>query len=729
MKKLLLFTFLPLFTMAQNNLDIATLWKFGRLSEHMVSPDGKLAIYAVKHYDLKANKGANTIFVQPVFAGRDDGAGRDDVGTGRDLSLHRDGGTGRDLSLPKSPMAILDETINAFGARFTPDGKKISYLSAKTGDVQLYECDLNGKNTKQITEVKGGINGYKYSPSMKHIALVMDVKLDQEVKEIYPDLDKTNARIIDGLYYRHWDAWHDYAYSHLFIQSYENGKLTGVATDIMLNEKFDCPVPPQGDDDEFNWSPDGTKLAYDCKKLHGTEDAISTNSDIYVYDLNTNVTRNISEANQGYDKNPQFSPDGTKIAWLSMEEPGNESDRNTVVMYDFNKPKGSNPPSKDGKIATVMVLPKITPLTHHFDYTVENFVWIDNARIIFTAVYQATKQIFLFDPRLKSMSQVVALTQGDHDYVSICNVPNAAKPTLLAAKMSISLPTELFLIDWSSKTETAFSQVNKTILDQTKMGKVEKRMVKTTDNKDMLVWVIYPPDFDASKKYPTLLYCQGGPQSPVSQFFSYRWNFQLMAANGYIVVAPNRRGLPGFGSEWNDAITNDYGGQCMKDYLSAIDDVAKEPYVNKDKLGAVGASFGGYSVYWLAGNHNKRFKTFIAHCGMFNMESWYGTTEEMFFANHDNGGPYWDQKKSPNNFDASPHKFVKNWDTPILIIHNEKDYRVPLNQGMEAFTAAQLQDIHSKFLYFPDENHWVTKPQNSILWQRVFFEWLAETLK
>ncbi|OYU95992.1 MAG: peptidase S9 [Bacteroidetes bacterium B1(2017)] len=708
MKKILLLTFLPLFTMAQNKLDIATLWKFGRLSEHMVSPDGKLAIYAVKHYDLKANKGANTIFTQRVN------------------TVVR---TGRDLSLRDEPAAtvVLDETINAFGARFTPDGKKISYLSAKSGEVQLFECDLDGKNSHKITNVRGGINGYKYSPKMTHIALVMDVKLDQEVKEVYPDLDKTNARIIDGLFYRHWDAWHDYAYSHLFIQPYSNGNLTGELVDLMKDERFDCPVPPQGDDDEFNWSPDGTKLAYDCKKLQGTADAVSTNSDIYVYDLNTKVTRNISEANQGYDKNPQFSPDGTKLAWLSMEEAGNESARNTLVMFDYTAPKASKPAGNGTIQAAIYIMPKITPLTNKFDYTLENFIWLDNARLAFNAVFEGTKQLYMFDPKLRSISRVVPITKGVHDYGALCLVPKTT--ILLAAKTSMSMPNELFLVDIGSGNEFEYSQVNKNILEQTKMGKVEKRMVKTTDNKDMLVWVIYPPDFDASKKYPTLLYCQGGPQSPVSQFFSYRWNFQLMAANGYIVVAPNRRGLPGFGSEWNDAITNDYGGQCMKDYLSAIDDVAKEPYVNKDKLGAVGASFGGYSVYWLAGNHNKRFKTFIAHCGMFNMESWYGTTEEMFFANHDNGGPYWDQKQSPNNFDASPHKFVKNWDTPILIIHNEKDYRVPLNQGMEAFTAAQLKGIPSKFLYFPDENHWVTKPQNSVLWQRVFFEWLDQTLK
>lgn len=694
MKKFLLLTFIPFFAMAQNNLNIETLWQFGRISEHSVSPDGKTAIYAVKNYDIKANKGTNQIFTQSIAGG--------------------------------NPQVIINPDINAFGARFTPDGKLISYLSALSGEVQLYTCQLNGTNQQQITFVKGGINGYKFSPTMKHIALVMDVKLDLEVKEKYPDLEKTNARIIDGLFYRHWDAWHDYAYSHLFIQNFENGKLIGNPKDLMEGERFDCPIPPHGDDDEFNWSMDGSKIAYDCKKMNGTQDAISTNSDIYVYDLNTQVTKNISEANQGYDKNPQFSPDGSKIAWLSMAEPGNESDRNTLVMFDFNTPKLSTPGDGNKQVALYM-LPKITPLTHQFDYTIENFVWVNNLQIAFTTVINATKQIAIFNPMLKSVSRVLIHTEGLHDYTGIALIPGK-KPWLLASKMTISMPTELFKVDLSSKNTVQFTYVNKTILDQTKMGKVEKRMVKTTDQKDMLVWVIYPPNFDPSKKYPTLLYCQGGPQSPVSQFFSYRWNFQLMAANGYIVVAPNRRGLPGFGSEWNNAITNDYGGQCMKDYLSAIDDVASETYVDKTRLGAVGASFGGFSVYWLAGNHNKRFKSFISHCGMFNMESWYGSTEEMFFANHDNGGPYWDQKISPNNFDASPHKFVKNWDTPILVIHNEKDYRVPLNQGMEAFTAAQMKGIKSKFLYFPDENHWVVKPQNSVLWQRVFFEWLAETL-
>ncbi|MBC7382877.1 MAG: S9 family peptidase [Bacteroidia bacterium] len=690
MKNLIFFLItLPVLTMAQNKLSTEKLWQLGRISDPQTSPNGKMLLYGIKTYDVKLNKGTNIIYIKSLTTGE--------------------------------PIAITEAKNNASSARFTPDGKKVSFMSAESGDMQLWEMNTNGSNKTQVTKIKGGIGGYKYSPKLTHIAFVADVKLDKEVKELYPDLDKTNARIIDGLFYRHWDAWHDYAYSHLFIVAYANGVITGEPTDLLKDEKYDCPIPPNGDDEAFNWNTAGTKIAYDCKKLTGTADALSTNSDIYLYDLNTRKTINISEENKGFDRNPQFSPDGTKIAWLSMATAGYESDRNTLVMFELNK-------DKEQKKSNQTVY-SFTRLTHNFDNSIEHYAWVDTERLAFTATMEATKQIFLFDPKIKSLSQVVPLTEGLHDYgaISIVNIGN--DPQIVGVKMSISMPADLYLVGIGQKKETQLTFANQALLKETLMGKVEKRVVKTTDGKNMLVWVIFPPDFDAAKKYPTLLYCQGGPQSPVSQFFSYRWNFQLMAAHGYIVVAPNRRGLPGFGSEWNDAIKNDYGGQCMKDYLSAIDDVAKEPYVNKDKLGAVGASFGGYSVYWLAGNHNKRFKAFIAHCGMFNMESWYGSTEEMFFANHDNNGPYWSQPSSPNNFDASPHKFVKNWDAPMLVIHNEKDYRVPITQGMEAFTAAQIKGVPSRFLYFPDENHWVVKPQNSILWQRVFFEWLDKYLK
>jgi dipeptidyl aminopeptidase/acylaminoacyl peptidase len=660
------------------NLTIEKLWQLGRVSDPQVSLDGKTVIYGVRNYDVKSNKSNNIIYTTSTAGGE--------------------------------RKAITSSEMNAFSARFTPDGKKISLLSAKSGSVQLWEMDADGSNLSQVSNINGGISGYKYSPTMNNIAFSADVKLDKEVKELYPDLDKCNARIIDGLFYRHWDSWHDYAYSHLFIVAYTNGKVVGEPLDIMKDEKFDCPLQPNGDDDEFNWHPDGTKLAYDCKKLTGTADAISTNSDIYEYHLSTKKTINLSASNKGYDRNPKYSPSGNEIAWLQMQGEGNESDNQRICILNL----------KNNVVYGSAVR----------DLFIENFDFETDLSIYYTVIEKGTKQIYHTVNFNKASAQYPEkITEGNHDYTSVTLFKSGNKTMLLGTKMTISLPSELFILDAKTKKETQLTFTNAPILSQTQMGKVEKRITKTSDGKDLLSWVIYPPNFDPAKKYPTLLYCQGGPQSALSQYFSYRWNFQLMAANGYIVVAPNRRGMPGYGNEWNDQIAGDYGGQCMRDYLSAIDDISKEPYVNKEKLGAVGASFGGFSVYWLAGNHNKRFKAFIAHCGMFNMESWYGTTEEMYFANHDNKGPYWSQTEHPNNFDASPHKFVQNWDAPMLVIHNEKDFRVPLGQGMEAFTAAQLKGVPSRFLYFPDENHWVTKPQNSVLWQRVFFEWLDKWLK
>jgi dipeptidyl aminopeptidase/acylaminoacyl peptidase len=689
-----LFSFSFSTSFAQQNLSIEKLWQLGRVSDQQVSPDGKTIIFGVKNYDIKNNKGTNIIYKCDVNGG--------------------------------NKIAITSAEMNAFSARFTPDGKKISYLKAIAGNVALFEMNLDGKDETLVLNFPSGISGYKYSPKMNNIAFTSDVKLDKEVKEIYPDLDKCNARIIDGLFYRHWDSWHDYAYSHLFIVGYANGKTLGDAIDIMKGEKFDCPLQPNGDDDEFNWNPAGTKLAYDSRKLTGTAEAISTNSDIYEYDLLTQKTMNLSAGNKGYDRNPKYSPTGNKIAWLQMIGAGNESDNQRICVLDL--PIDTNYEMIRGEKTSVIRFEFTgSPIK---DLHIENFEFDSDLSFYYIVIEKGTKQIYYTNNfRIANNKYPEKITNGDHDYTSVLVYKIGKKTMLLGSRMSISMPTELFTIDPKSKKQKQITFTNQDILNQTQMGKVEKRITKTTDGKDLLSWVIYPPNFDATKKYPTLLYCQGGPQSALSQFFSYRWNFQLMAANGYIVIAPNRRGMPGHGSEWNDAIIGDYGGQCMKDYLSAIDDISNEPYVNKDKLGAVGASFGGFSVYWLAGNHNKRFKTFIAHCGMFNMESWYGTTEEMYFANNDNKGPYWSQTEHPNNFDASPHKFVKNWDSPMLVIHNEKDFRVPLGQGMEAFTAAQLKGVPSRFLYFPDENHWVAKPQNSVLWQRVFFDWLDRSLK
>lgn len=678
------FVLLTLSGMAQTKekLTPELLFKLGRVNNPQLSPDGKTLIYEVKRYDLTTNKGTNFVY---------------------------------SIVLPNGkPTLLTDEKNNSFDVQWRPDGKKITYLSSESGSTQVWEMDVNGANKMQVSSVEGGVNAYKYSPTLTHIAYAADVKMEQNPAEIYPDLPFTkNARIIDGLFYRHWDSWHDYAYSHMFVAAYANGKLSGEATDIMKDEKVDAPLQPFGGSEQFNWSADGKKLAYTSRKLNGTAEAVSTDANIYIYDINTKATFNLTENNAGYDVSPAFSPDGKRIAWHSMRRPGNEADKNRLMVYYFDTKTTSE-------------------VTKDFDYGIENFQWNGNTQLYFVVEYLGTKNIFSSEEKAGKaglfFAEVKQLTKGDHDYqtFSIFN-PDKKTFVLVGAKQSMSLPTELFTVS-SKGVETQLTFTNKELTDKIEWGKVEKRMIPSTDGKQILTWVIYPPNFNPTKQYPTLLYCQGGPQSMVSQFFSYRWNFQLMANNGYIIVAPNRRGTPGFGQEWTDKIIGDYGGQAMKDYLSAIDEVSKETFVAKDRRAAVGASFGGYSVYWLAGNHQGRFKTFIAHCGMFNMESWYGSTEEMFFANNDNQGPYW-QQPQPRNFSGSPHKFVQNWDKPILVIHNEKDFRVPLTQGMEAFTAAQIKGIKSRFLYFPDENHWVTKPQNSVLWQRVYFDWLDTYLK
>ncbi|SMO43827.1 S9 family peptidase [Solitalea koreensis] len=667
------FIIMALQTMAQDHLTPELLMKLGRVSEPRVSPDGKKVLYNVRYMDIAANKGNSDLYMMDI--------------------------NGQNVK----PVAVGPES--PFSGKWRPDGRKIGYIEGG----QVWEMNPDGSDKVKITDVKEGISGFGYSPKMGYLWYLSDVKLDKNPAEIYTDLPKVDgARIIDGLFYRHWTEWHDYAYSHIFLAKYNNGKVDA-AIDLMEGERFDCSLQPDGGEEQIAFSYDDSKIAYTSRKLNGTDEALSTNSDIYVYTIASKKTEDVSQGMNGYDTNPRFSPDGKKMLWLSMETPGYEADKNRILTYD---------------VATKAK----TDITKNFDYSSSKAEWDANSqRIYFIAGMEATEQICMFDPRLHSVSRIMPITKVVADITDFDFVMQGKEPVMIASMMSISLPTEVFKVDLAKGDLKQLSQVNTEMLSKLKMGKVEKRMVKTTDGKEMLVWMILPPDFDATKKYPTLLYCQGGPQSTVSQFFSYRWNFQLIAANGYIVVAPNRRGLPSFGQQWNAEISGDWGGQAMRDYLSAIDDAAKEPYVNKDRMGAVGASYGGYSVYWLAGHHEKRFKTFIAHDGVFDLKSMYGTTEELWFVNHDLGGPYWKNLKSYEQF--SPDKFVQNWDTPILIIHNEKDFRVPLGQGMEAFTAAQLQKIPSRFLYFPDEGHWVLKPQNSILWNRIFFDWLARTLK
>lgn len=649
------------------------LWSFGRLNDVQVSPDGKTLLYGVSYYSKELNKGNRDLY-----------------------TISTDGENKKQLT--KTPEG-------EYGAIWHPNGQKILFLSSKGGSMQIWEMDPNGSNVKQISNENGNITNISLSPLGNQLFFTMDVKVTKNVEDIYPDLPQANAYLIDDLMYRHWDTWEDTDFSHIFIADYQDGKISN-SKDIMPGEAFDSPLMPFGGIEEIAWSPNGKQIAYTCKKQFGKEYALSTNSDIYIYNLETEKTSNLTQGMMGYDRTPLFSPDGKKLAWLSMERAGFEADKDRLFIYDFETQSMENY-SKD------------------FDYSVASLNWSPNGKeLFFISGVEASFQIYKLSLKNRKF---VPVTQGMHDYHSLA----LAGDYLIGTKVSMSKPEEIYKIDPKTGSETEISFENKEILDQLQMGKVEKRWVTTTDNKQMLTWVIYPPHFDPNKKYPAILYCEGGPQSPLSQFWSYRWNFQMMAANDYIIVAPNRRGVLTFGQEWTDGVSKDNGGQCMQDYLAAIDEVKKEPFIDENRLGAVGASFGGFSVYWLAGNHNKRFKAFIAHCGVFNSEMEYATTEEMFFDNWEKGGAFWDldNKVAQKSYASSPHKFVQNWDTPILVIHGGKDFRIPYTQGMAAFNSAQLQGIPSRFLYFPEENHWVLQPQNGILWQRTFFNWLDKYLK
>jgi dipeptidyl aminopeptidase/acylaminoacyl peptidase len=656
--------------------DITTpevLWSFGRLGEPQVSPDGQTVIYTVTYYNIEENKSYRDIYSIPVSGGE--------------------------------PKNLTNSAGNEFNLVWRPDGKKIGFLSSASGSVQLWEMNPDGSKPKQISDITEGISGFDYSPDQSKIFYLKSVKLDESVTDLFPDLPKANARLENDIMYRHWDSWHDYTYNHVFVADYSKDKITG-GKDILEGERFDSPNKPFGGNEQIAWSPDGKTLAYICKKKVGKEYAVSTNTDIYLYNIETGNTINFTSGMMGYDQNPVFSPDGKFLAWESMERDGYEADKVRLFVADLET--GEKKDYSGG-----------------FDQNAAGLNWsADGKSIYFISNIHATEEIHRLD---LADGSIARLTDGIHDYNSVAIAGNK----LIAEKVSMSNPAELYIVDPITGKDEALTAINKGILDQLTFGKVEERWLKTTDGKQMHTWVIYPPHFDPSKKYPTLLYNQGGPQGTVSQFWSYRWNFQMMAAKGYIIVAPNRRGLPGFGQEWNEQISKDYGGQNINDLLTAIDEVAKEPFVDKDKMGAVGASYGGFSVLYLAGNHEKRFKAFIAHDGIFNFEHMYTTTEEMWFVDWDYGGAYWDKTNAAaqRSYSFSPHKFVQNWDTPILIIQGEKDYRVPSEQGMAAFNAAVLKGVPAQMLYFPEENHWVLKPQNGILWQRVFFNWLDKYLK
>ena len=662
-------------TEAEKSAGILTpevMWKMGRVGGSTVSPDGKTFLYTVSYYSMKDDKSSTHIWSVPTEGGE---------------AVQITDGAGKEASI-----------------QWSADGSRIYFLSTRSGDAQLWSAKPDGSDMRQLSAIEGGIEGFGVSPKEDKLYYIKRVQVEKRrSSEIFPDLPDSKAMIYDDLMARHWDYWDDGSYLHLFVADLQNGKVAE-GVDIMEGEPWDAPMAPYFDAAEIAWNNAGTQLAYTCKKMTGKQYALSTNSDIYLYDLASNKTINITEGMMGYDKYPRFSPDDSMVAFTSMERDGNESDKDRLFVT---------------KLGTGEKL----YLTKDFDYNAGNVVWDGNDKLYFLTPIRATYQLCRVG---LDGSPVELVTRGAHDL----NAFTMGGGKLVAERTTLSSPTELFAVNLSDGTLTQLTNTNAEIYDNIKMGEVRERMVKTTDNKEMLTWVILPPDFDSTKSYPVLLYCQGGPQSVVSQRWSYRWNYQLMAAQGYIVVAPNRRGLPSFGQEWLDQISGDYSGQNIRDYLSAIDDVAREPWADENRMGCVGASYGGYSVYFLAGNHNKRFKAFIAHCGMFNFESMYCGTEELWFPNNDLGGPYWsDSPVAKRSYANSPHKFVKNWDTPILIFSGLNDFRIPYTENLQAYTAAQLMGVPARLVAFENEAHQVFKPQNSLVWQREFFGWLDKYVK
>lgn len=678
------------------------LWAMGRIGTAQASPDGKHIIYQVGYYSVKQNKGHQVIYI-----------------------MDSDG---------KNNKMLTTSAKSETDAVWIKDGQKIAFLC----DGQIWEMNPDGSGRKQLTNDKTGIDGFKFSPDEKYVILIKQIPYHGIIKEKPEDLPLTTGRVITDMNYRHWDEYVESIPHPYLAEVTSNG--IGEGIDIMKGEPYECPVKPFGGAEQLAWSTDSKTIAYTSRKKTGINYAISTDTDIYLYNIESKQTVNICKPanykepeinmtksmknqavnseenlknNPGYDVNPKFSPNGQYVAWLSMARNGYESDRNRLCVYNL----------KTGEK---------TYTTESFDSNVDDFCWsADSKTLYFLGIWHGCENIY--QTNLKG--NVMQLTDGWNDYGSVQMLNNGKK--LLAERHSMSQASELYIVTPGKKEKTAkVEQItfeNKHLYDQMTFGKIQQRWTKTTDGKDMMYWIILPAHFDETKKYPTLLFCEGGPQSPVSQFWSYRWNMQIMAANGYVVIAPNRRGLPGFGSEWNEEISGDWTGQCMNDYLSAIDDACKNlPFVDKDRLGAVGASFGGFSVYYLAGHHNKRFKCFIAHDGAFNLESMYTDTEEAWFSNWEYDDAFWNKDMTENakrTYANSPHKFVDKWDTPILCIHGEKDYRINANQGMGAFNAARMRGIPTELLLFPDENHWVLKPQNGVLWQRTFFNWLDRWLK
>ena len=646
------------------------LWAFGRVGGVCVSPDGKRIAYTVSYYSIPENKSNSDIYVMDV-----------------------DGSNKKQLT----------KTVEREGAlAWIASGKAIAFLRGG----KLWTIDPDSGSETQVSDIKESIEGFIYSPTEEKILFVISTKLEKYTgAERHNDLDKANAYVYDDMMYRHWDSWKDGNYSHVYVGTVVAGKVTAVE-DIMPGEPYDSPTKPFGGTDEIAWSPDGKTIVYTCKKLTGKEYAFQTNSNLYAYDLNSKQTKLLTPGMPGYDKSPQFSPDGSKLLWTSMRRAGFEADKERMMIMDW--PSGN---MKD--------------VSEKLDASPSSMIWTaDGSAIYFTAPYQEAHQIHKLD---MSTGIISRLTDGNHDYQGV----QLAGDALIATRTTSVNPAEIYRVNPIDGKGVEISFVNKELMDKLKQPTFEKRFITTTDNKQMVTWVVYPPNFDKSKKYPLLLICTGGPQGVLGPSFSYRWNYMLMASQGYVVVIPARRGTSGSGQEWNDAISKNHGMQDEQDHLSAISAICKEPWADADHIGAAGASYGGYSIFHLAGTHKGRFKAFLAHCGIFNMEFMYATTEEMFFEEWETGGAPWDKenKIAQNSYAHSPHLLVKNWDTPIMIVHGERDYRVPYSQGMAAYNTAQMLGVESRLLIFPTETHWVLSPQNAIVWQREFFAWFGKYLK
>ena len=631
-----------------------------------VSPDGKWVLYGVNTPDIAENRGNSDLYL---------------------VSL--DGTVRRQLTT--SPKAD-------FGGVWSPDGKRIAFLSTRDGAPQIYVIALSGGEARKAGVIPDGVSNLSWAPDGKYFAFTADVKLDETVAEKYPDYAKANVRVYDHIPVRHWDEWNDEKYRHLFIMPVDGGD----ARDLMEGERFETPLKPFGGAEQIAWSPDGLEIAYVSKK--GPDFASSTDSDIYIVRLDEGSTRNITSGMPGFDRDPLYSPDGRWIAFHSMARAGPEADRNRLMLFD----------RKSGDIRE---------LSKTLDQWVGHTIWDpESEQLYFAAEDGATVQVYRISADDGDWEIV---TGGVYNHDGGLDITPDGK-TLVYGRRNFNAPTELFAQPAKKEARPwPLTHENAAKLATLRQVRIEERWIPAKDGKQIQTWVVYPPDFDASKKYPLITYCQGGPQATVSQFFSFAWNFMLMASEGYVVVAPNRRGLPGFGQAWNDAISQDWGGMPMQDILSATDALLAEPFIDRDHVTAIGASAGGYAVFWLAGNHEGRFTSFVSHCGVFNLESMYGATEELWFTNWENGGPYWSADAKANYDRHSPHRYAQNWDTPILIITGEKDFRVPYTQSLEAFTVAQVKGIPSKLIVYPEENHWVLHPQEQMIWFEEFFDFIG----